>query len=52
MLRLLMSPANRLCDALGVVEEHERGLIRQLANALLLSALTVPAFWLVWLIAD
>ncbi len=51
MFRLLMTPSSRLCDALGVTDEHERGLIRQLANALLLSALAVPGFWLVWLIA-
>jgi hypothetical protein len=51
MLRLLMTPSNRLCDALGVTDEHERGLIRQLANALLLSALAIPSFWLVWHIA-
>ena len=44
MFRLLMAPSNRLCDALGIRDEHERGFIRQLANALLLSALAVPAF--------
>jgi len=33
-----------------VKDEHERGLIRQLANALLLSALAVPGFWLAWLV--
>lgn len=51
MLRMLMTPSNRLCDALAVWDEHERGLIRQLVNALLLSALAVPTFWLAWLVA-
>jgi hypothetical protein len=48
MLRILMSPSNRLCDAIGVEDEHERGLIRQLVNALALGLLAVPLFWGLW----
>ena len=51
MLRLLLAPSNRICDAFHVEDEHERGMIRQLVNALLLSALIVPAFWLAWVLA-
>ena len=51
MLHLLLAPSNRVCDAFGVEDEHERGMIRQLVNALLLSAMVVPLFWLAWVLA-
>ena len=51
MLRLFMAPSNRVCDALDIHDEHERGLIRQLVNALLLSAICIVVFGVVWLAA-
>ena len=50
MLRRLMAPSHRICDAPGLIDEHERGLIRQLVNALLLSVLAIAAFWGAWLL--
>lgn len=36
MIRLLMGPSNAVCDALGMTDENERGVVRMLVNALLL----------------
>ena len=44
LLHFLMLPANAVCDALGVVDEHERGMIRMLVNMLLLTMLFVFLF--------
>ncbi len=44
MLRLLMRPSNAVCDAMGVTDEHERGMIRMLVNMLLLTLLFVLGF--------
>lgn len=48
MLRLLMAPSNRVCDAFGLSDEHERGLVRQLVNALLLALIATAVFAAVW----
>ena len=37
MLRILMRPSNAVCDAMGITNENERGMIRMLVNMLLLS---------------
>lgn len=37
MLRLLMGPSNAVCDAIGISDEGERGVVRMLVNMLLLS---------------
>ncbi len=37
MLRLLMRPSNAICDAMGIKDESERGMVRMLVNMLLLS---------------
>ncbi len=37
MLRLLMRPSNAVCDAIGISDEGERGVVRMLVNMLLLS---------------
>lgn len=44
MLRLLMRPANAVCDAMHITDEHERGMVRMLVNMLVLSAIAVLAF--------
>lgn len=37
MLRWLMRPSNAVCDAIGISDEGERGVVRMLVNMLLLS---------------
>jgi hypothetical protein len=37
MLRWLMRPSNAVCDAIGISDEAERGVVRMLVNMLLLS---------------
>ncbi len=44
MLRFLMSPANAVCDAMHISNEHERGMIRMLVNMLLLSLIATLGF--------
>jgi hypothetical protein len=44
MFRLLMRPANAVCDAMRVTDENERGMIRMLVNMLLLSVIAVIGF--------
>ena len=41
MFRLLMLPSNAICDVLGLVDEHERGMVRMLVNTLLWTTLCV-----------
>lgn len=44
MVRFLMRPANAVCDAMHVSNEHERGMIRMLVNMLLLSLIATVVF--------
>jgi hypothetical protein len=44
MLRLLMAPANAICDVMRVDDEGERAVIRMLVNMLLLSFVSVMVF--------
>lgn len=32
MLHFLMLPANAVCDRVGLINEHERGMMRMLVN--------------------
>jgi hypothetical protein len=41
MFRLLMLPSNMVCDALHLVDEHERGMVRMLVNTLLWTTICV-----------
>lgn len=41
IFQLLMYPANAVCDALGLIDENERGVVRMLINGLLWTALGV-----------
>lgn len=45
MLRLLMLPANAVCDALGMKDEHERGMVRMLVNMLLWTTVAAVVFF-------
>jgi hypothetical protein len=47
-LRILMLPANAVCDAVGLTDEHERGMMRMLVNMLLSSAIAVAVFLVFW----
>ncbi len=49
MFRLIMLPANRVCDALGLVDEHERGMVRMLVNTLLWTTLGAIGFFVAWM---
>ena len=44
MLRLIMWPANAVCDAIRVDDENERGMVRMLVNMMLLTVVSVIAF--------
>lgn len=48
MFHLLMLPANRVCDALGLTDEHERGMVRMLVNTLLWATIGVAGFCVAW----
>ena len=48
MLRMLMAPANNVCDAMHITDEHERGMMRMLVNMMLFSAILVPVFFVAW----
>ena len=45
LLKILMSPADGVCDRLGIANEHERGMMRMLVNMCLC---TVIAGFLTW----
>jgi hypothetical protein len=44
MFRLLMRPANAVCNVMHITDEHERGMMRMLVNMLLLSLIAVVGF--------
>ena len=44
MLEILMAPSNAVCDAVGLTDEHERGMLRMLVNMMLSSAIAVVIF--------
>lgn len=48
MFRLLMGPSNRVCDALGLADENERGMVRMLVNMLLTSLIAAAVFTVAW----
>jgi hypothetical protein len=51
LFRLLMAPSNAVCDAFGVKDEHERGMVRMLVNGLITITLAAGAFFVACLIA-
>lgn len=44
MFRLLMWPSNTVCDAMGLADEGERGVVRMLVNMMLLALISVLVF--------
>jgi hypothetical protein len=44
---LLMLPANKVCDRLGLIDENERGVVRMLVNTLFWTTAGVLAVWLI-----
>ncbi len=48
MFRLLMLPANAVCDALGMVDENERGMVRMLVNTTLWTTIGAVIWLLAW----
>lgn len=48
MFHLLMVPSNRVCDALKISDEHERGMMRMLVNMIIFTAIVVAVFFLAW----
>jgi len=44
---VLMYPANAACNALNLVDENERGVVRMLVNALIWTTLGVTVVFLV-----
>jgi hypothetical protein len=52
MLRLIMLPSNGICDALGMTDEHERGMVRMLVNSLLWTTLCVTVALFVWVLLE
>jgi hypothetical protein len=50
MLRLFMLPANRVCDLIGLTDEHERGMVRMLVNTLLWTTIGATLWFVVWML--
>jgi hypothetical protein len=50
LFRLLMLPANMVCDRLGLVSEHDRGIMRMLINMLLWTTIGATAFFAAWML--
>jgi hypothetical protein len=50
MLALLMAPANRVCDVLGMTDEHERAMVRMLVNTTLATTVLAVVFFAVWML--
>lgn len=48
LLELVMLPSNRVCDRLGLTDQHERGMMRMFVNMCLFSGLCVIAFFVLW----
>lgn len=48
MLHTLMRPSNAVCDALGVTDEHERGMIRMLVNMMVFATVGATALFAAW----
>jgi hypothetical protein len=44
--------ATRICDALGMTDEHERGMVRMLVNTLLWTTLCVTFALVAWLLLE
>jgi hypothetical protein len=51
IFRLLMAPSNAVCDAFGVKDEHERGMVRMLVNGLIAITIAAGAFFAACLVA-
>jgi hypothetical protein len=47
--RLLMLPSNVVCDALGIADEHERGMVRMLVNTTIWTTIGATAFFVAWM---
>jgi hypothetical protein len=48
LYRLLMTPANNVCDRLGIVDEHERGMMRMLVNMCICAGLSLIVMYGAW----
>ena len=48
LFQRLMLPANKVCDRIGLTNEHDRGMMRMLVNMLLCSGLAVLAVFVGW----
>ncbi|MEO8813360.1 MAG: hypothetical protein ABI376_10675 [Caulobacteraceae bacterium] len=48
LLEFLMTPANAVCDRLGLTDEHERGMMRMLVNMIICTGLAVIAVFVGW----
>ena len=49
IFRWLTAPANAVCDALHVDDEHERGMIRMLVNSLIWITIGAVACFVAWM---
>ena len=52
MLRLIMLPSNAICDALGMTDELERGMVRMLVNTLLWTTVCVTVALVAWVLLE
>ena len=48
LFRLLMAPSNRVCDRLGIADEHERGMMRMLVNLIICSGVASVVMYAAW----
>lgn len=52
MFHLIMWPSNAICDALGMTDEHERGMVRMLVNTLAWTTICVTVALVGWVLLD
>lgn len=49
LFRLIMAPSNAVCDWIGLKDENERGVVRQLVNSLLWITIIATGFFVAWM---
>jgi len=50
VLQIMMSPANAICDRLGMTDENERGLFRVFVNTLVGITIGATGFFIAWML--
>ena len=49
LFHALMWPSNAVCNRLGLIDEHERGMVRMLVNMLIWTTIGAIVFFVAWI---